>query len=57
MFKFREMAPGEWRWSFVFRDQTLAHGEGFPSEGKAKAAAMVFARDVGVALQKMPAWG
>ncbi|WP_187272429.1 hypothetical protein [Methylobacterium sp. WL9] len=57
MFKFRETTPGEWRWSFVFRDQTLAHGEGFPSEGKAKAAAMVFARDVGVALQKMPVRG
>ncbi|WP_187272541.1 hypothetical protein [Methylobacterium sp. WL9] len=57
MFKFRETELGLWRWSFIFRDQTLAHEEGFPSEGKAKAAAMVFARDVGVALKKMPASG
>ncbi|WP_187272665.1 hypothetical protein [Methylobacterium sp. WL9] len=57
MFTFRETAPGTWRWSFVFRDQTLAHEEGFDSERRARAAAMVFVRDVGVALKKMPAWG
>lgn len=57
MFKFRETAPGAWEWIFVFREQILAQAEeACPSEGKAKAAAVVFARNVGVALKKMPAW-
>lgn len=57
MFTFRETAPGTWRWSFVFRDQTLAHEEGFNSESRAKAAAALFARDVGAALKNIPVGG
>ncbi len=54
MFTFSEMTPGQWQWSFVFREQVLARAdEAYGSRGKAVAAAEVFARGVGLALVKM----
>ncbi|GEP12748.1 hypothetical protein [Methylobacterium gnaphalii] len=50
MFNFRETEPGQWRWSFTFREQTMACGEGFPSELSARKAAESFASGVGLAL-------
>lgn len=53
MFSFRETEPGKWRWAFVFRDQTLAGGEGFATEVSARKAADAFASGVGMALIDM----
>ncbi|GJD67089.1 hypothetical protein MMMDOFMJ_0002 [Methylobacterium gnaphalii] len=50
MFNFRETEPGQWRWSFTFREQVMACGEGFPSELSARKAAESFASGVGLAL-------
>ncbi|MCE4226196.1 hypothetical protein HCU64_20815 [Methylobacterium sp. C25] len=50
MFSFKETEPGQWHCAFVFRDQTLAGGEGFASEVIARKAVDAFASGVGMAL-------